>query len=94
MNIQSERIDVLCQRLNLQGLAATHAALAQNAAKQESNYSDFLEQCLDEEDRSRRARTRQVLLKMAGFPEVKTLEDDDFTFAAGAPKNRSRRLPR
>lgn len=86
MSLQAERIETLCDTLGLSGLMADYEALAQSAAEAETSYSDYLEQCLRSEQLARQQRTRSVLLKMAGFPSVKQLEDYDFKFAVGAPK--------
>lgn len=86
MNLQTQRLHELCEGLGLSGVEVNYAALAQTAAKQESSYTDYLEQCLKAEQQSRQQRTRSVLLKMAGFPAIKQLEDYDFKFAVGAPK--------
>ena len=51
-----------------------------------SSYCDYLEKCLEAEQQTRQQRTRAVLLKMAGFPAIKHLDDYDFKFAVGAPK--------
>ena len=86
MNLQTERMQSLCEGLGLPGLYVDHEALAQVASNQESSYIDYLEQCLQAEQQSRQQRTRSVLLKMAGFPATKQLNDYDFKFAVGAPK--------
>ena len=86
MNLQTERMQSLCESLGLPGLHAEHEALAQVASNEESSYTDYLEQCLQAEQQSRQQRTRTVLLKMAGFPATKQLNDYDFKFAVGAPK--------
>jgi len=86
MNVQAEHIDVLCENLSLPGLAVEYQALAQQAAERDSSYSDYLAQCLRAEQQSRQLRTRTVLMRMAGFPALKLLEDYDFKFAVGAPK--------
>lgn len=86
MSLQAERINAVCQALGLGGIACQYDALAQSAAKTESSYTDYLEQCLHAEQQARRQRSRSVLLKMAGFPSLKRLEDYDFKFAVGAPR--------
>lgn len=86
MRVQDQRIETLCETLGLTGIAADYAALAQAAVKTESPYADYLEKCLEAEHLARQTRTRSTLLKMAGFPEVKRVEDYDFQFAVGAPK--------
>jgi DNA replication protein DnaC len=86
MSIQIQRIETLCNMLNLSGIATAHEALAQEAARKESSYSDFLEYCLQSEQDTRQQRSRSTLLKMAGFPVMRQLEEYDFKFASGAPK--------
>ncbi len=86
MNLQTQRIETLCESLHLNGVAANYWALSQQAVAQESSYSDYLEECLKEEQQVRQQRSRNILLKMAGFPTVKQLNEYDFKFAVGAPK--------
>lgn len=86
MNVQDERIRTVCESLALGAIGEHYPALAEQAAKQDSSYVDFLEQCLLSEQEERRRRSQSVLTKLAGFPIVKTLESYDFKFAAGAPK--------
>lgn len=86
MNLQTQRIEALCESLKLAGLAVNYLPLAQQAAEREISYTDYLEGCLKAEHQSRQQRTRSVLLKMAGFPCVKQLDDYGFKFAVGAPK--------
>ncbi len=86
MNLQAQRLQTLCEGLGLPGLEVEYEALAQMATKEESSYTDYLEHCLKAEQQSRQQRTRSVLLKMAGFPAVKQLDEFDYKFAVGAPK--------
>lgn len=92
MNLQHERIDQCCEALNLGGLAQHYGALAAAAAKREASYTDYLEQCLKAEQAERQVRSRTVLVKMAGFPAIRRLEDYDFRFAVGAPKQQIQSL--
>lgn len=87
MNLQQERIDMHCQLLKLEGLMQYYRALASEAADKEWSFLDFLEQALAHEQRFRQVRSRQMLVRMAGFPVIKTLDDYDYEFAVGAPKN-------
>jgi len=86
MNLQAQRLHELCEGLSLPGLEVNYDALAQTASQQECTYTDYLEECLKAEQQSRQQRTRSVMLKMAGFPSVKLLEEYDYKFAVGAPK--------
>lgn len=92
MNLQHERIQVLCQDLKLDRIGVDWSLLAQQAAQREVSYADFLEQLLRAEQEARRERSRQTLLKMATLPAVKTLEQYDFAFASGAPRTQLQEL--
>lgn len=92
MTLQAQRIQELCERLSLTGLATDYEALAQTAAQQENSYSDYLEHCLKAEQHARQQRTRCMLLKMAGLPDIKQLDTYDFKFAVGAPKKQIQAL--
>ena len=86
MNVQHERIIELCAELRLGAIASQYPVLAQQAAEQQSSFTDFLESLLRAERESRRARAREMFARVAGFPAIKTLDQYDFTFAAGAPR--------
>ncbi len=86
MNIQDERIRELCQLLKLSEIPETHSTIAQKAARQDISYAAFLQRVLESELNGKKARQRSINIKMAGFPSIKTLEEYDFKFAAGAPK--------
>lgn len=92
MSLQTERITEICDALGLAGLDNQYDVLAQAAAKAEISYTDYLEQCLRAEQQERRQRSRTVLVKMAGFPAIKLLDDYDFKFAVGAPKKQIQAL--
>lgn len=86
MNLQAERIAALCERLQFVRLAADWPALAQEAAKEEASFGDFLEKVLQSEVAAREERKRAVLLRLATLPAIKTIEEFDWSHAAGAPK--------
>jgi len=73
MNVQHERIVELCTELRLGALAAPYPALAQQGAKQQLSFTDFLETLLSAERESQRVRTREMFAWVAGFPAIKTL---------------------
>lgn len=84
--MELERIDDLCQRLAL-GTMATHLPhVAEEAARNELSFHAFFERLLQAEHRERQERSRTILTRTAGFPAIKTLEQYDFAFATGAPK--------
>jgi DNA replication protein DnaC len=85
--LQHQRIEELCQELRLAALPGLYGPIAQAAAKKKDvSYADFLEEALRAERESRRARSREMLTRTAGFPAIKTLEAYDFGFATGAPR--------
>ena len=86
MNVQHERVIELCAELRLSAIASQYSVLAQQAAEQQSSFTDFLESLLRAERESRRARAREMFARVAGFPAIKTLDQYDFTFATGAPR--------
>jgi len=92
MNLQGERINTLCEALKLSGVATEYGALADTAVNTESSYTDYLEHCLRAEQDARQQRSRSVLVKMAGLPAIKLLDDYDFRFAVGAPKKQLHEL--
>ena len=86
MNIQDERIQSACEHLTLKAVADQYAMLAQEAVAADHSYSDYLEHCLKAETDARRVRSQAMLVRIAGFPAIKLLDDFDFRFAKGAPK--------
>lgn len=86
MNLQQERIDAHCQLLKLEGLMQGYQSLAAEAASKEWSFLDYLEQVLTHERDARQVRSRQTLVRMAGLPAIKTLDQYDYDFAVGAPK--------
>ena len=87
MNLQAERIDAFCRQLKLDGLADRFEAIASQAVEQDWSFLQFLEQALSHERDTRQVRSRQTLVRMASFPAIKTLDQYDFEFATGTPKD-------
>ena len=85
MNIQDERIQSACERLTLKAVADQYSVLAQEAVQDDHSFSDYLEHCLKAELDARRLRSQSMLVRFAGFPAIKLLDDFDFRFAKGAP---------
>ena len=67
-------------------LSHQYAILAQEAVQDDHSYSDYLEHCLKAELDARRLRSQAMLVRIAGFPAIKLLDDYDFRFAKAAPK--------
>lgn len=92
MNLQHERIALMCAQLKLERLGADWPHLAQQAAEEQASFADFLERLLGAENEARSERQRQTLLKLATLPTIKTLEQYDFGFASGAPRTQINEL--
>lgn len=86
MNLQHQRIAALCEQLKMACLATEWPALAQQAARDEASFADFVEKLLQCESAAREQRKRSTLMKLATMPAVKTLEQFDWAIASGAPK--------
>lgn len=86
MNLQHQRIAALCEQLKMACLATEWPALAQQAARDEASFADFVEKLLQCESVAREQRKRSTLMKLATMPAVKTLEQFDWSIGSGAPK--------
>jgi DNA replication protein DnaC len=86
MSLQHDRIGALCEQLKLSRLGVQWPALAQDAARSEASFADFLEKVLVSELGARHERRASTLLKLSTMPAVKTLEQFDWSHAGGAPK--------
>ena len=86
MNLQDERIADACRQLGLYTIPQAWPLIAQSHLEQDKTYGDFTEHLLAEELQAKAQRTRAALLKFAGFPHIKILEEYDFKFASSAPK--------
>jgi DNA replication protein DnaC len=92
-NLQHERLTALAQELRLLALPNLYGAVAQNfTQRQDASFADFLEAILRAERAARRVRSREMLTRTAGFPILKTLDDYDFAFATGAPRQQIQEL--
>lgn len=86
MDLQHERIRQACEQLHVEHMAEQYVMLASRAAANQLTFADFLEALLKAELAARQTRTQTVLLRTAGFPVLKSLEEFDFTFAHGVAK--------
>ena len=82
MSLQQERIAELCESLKLGGIAAHWRAEAQDAAKREASFADFLERLLGAANAARDERRVSTLMMLVTMPVVKTLNDFDWKSAA------------
>ncbi len=92
MNLQSERITQLTDELKLPGIDVNAIVLAQQAAKEEWDFLQFLEKVLTSEIQARAQRKQTMFTRMAGFPSLKSLDEFDFKFASGVPKKQVNEL--
>lgn len=92
MNLQYERIAQMCEALKLPFVAQGYGAAAQQAAKDEIAYSDFLEGLLREEMVGRTVRKQSMMTRLAGFPAIKTLEQFNYDFAKGVKRSQVEEL--
>jgi DNA replication protein DnaC len=77
---QIERLRTHCHRLRLYKLEAELSSLLEQAAKKDVSYSDFLDDLLALEVRSKTEKHLSMRINMARFPFHKTLESFDFKF--------------
>jgi DNA replication protein DnaC len=80
VNLEMERIALLADRLHLPQLATALPILAEEAARKEKSYSEFLLGLLEEEVRAADIRAQEMMLRLASFPFRRTLDDFDFSF--------------
>jgi len=86
MSLVHEHIAQRCEQLKLNAIVDSYATMAQQHATDDSSFVQYLSALLDAEYQTRQARSRDTLVKMSGFPAIKTLDEYDFKFAVGAPK--------
>jgi len=73
-----ESIETYCKEFKLPSMIASYQAIADQASKDSLSYSDFLLKLLEEESKQRAIRGREMVLKTAGFPVLKTMETFDY----------------
>lgn len=71
-----------CTTLKLSGISTAYQSIADSCAKDNLSYSEFLNKLLTYELECRSQNGRKQVLKMAGFPVLKTLEMFDFKESA------------
>jgi DNA replication protein DnaC len=91
-NLVYERVQMQLTRLKLSRIGDCLDPLAEQAAKQEWTYLDFLERLLDAEVSARFERDVAMKTKLAHFPFSKTLDLFDFTFQPALNERQIREL--
>lgn len=69
-----------CLALGLERTAATLEEFVSRATSERWSYSDFLSEILKDEMASRAEKRQAMLMRLAHFPQVKTLAGFDFSF--------------
>jgi DNA replication protein DnaC len=80
VNLTLERIALAAERLHLPDVPALCAAQAEEAVKRELSYAQFLEEILVAQSEAADRRAADTLLRLASFPQRKTLEEFTFSF--------------
>lgn len=68
-----------CQTLKLNSVLQSYQVIADECGKINASYSEYLDQVLKYELAQREQRAKEIVLKLAGFPVIKTMEMFDFT---------------
>ncbi|EJG1885069.1 IS21-like element helper ATPase IstB [Vibrio parahaemolyticus] len=92
MTIQHQQITEYCEQLGLKAIPINWDQLANESVQKEENLADFLLNLLKLELEHRHSRTREMMLRLAGFPSIKTLEQFDFKLASGVPRRSVKEL--
>lgn len=72
-----KRIEEYCKEFKLPAIFQNYQALADKAAKESLAFSQYLLILLEKESEQRALRSKAMMLKVAGFPVIKTLEEFD-----------------
>lgn len=86
MDLQHERIQQVCRQLRIDVMGEQYSMLASRAAANQLSFTDFFEALLKAELDAKHHRTKVMLLRTAGFPVLKILEELDFMFVHGVTK--------
>ena len=68
-----------CEILKLSGVLQCYQSIADECGKINASYSEYLDQVLNYELTQRDLRAKDMVLKMAGLPVIKTLDTFDYT---------------
>ena len=73
-----EHISEYCTKFKLPGVLESYQYLADIAAQEKLSYSEYLCKLFEIENSGRELRGKEMVLKMAGLPKLKTVETFDF----------------
>lgn len=68
-----------CEILKLSGILHSYQGIADECGKTGASYSEYLDQILKYELMQREQRAKDMVLKMSGFPVLKTMDMFDYT---------------
>ncbi len=77
-----EQINEYCIKFKLPGVLAHYSHLADKASEDKLSYSEYLCKLFEIEEQGREQRGREMVLKMAGLPKIKTIDGFDFNSSA------------
>lgn len=92
MNLTTERIALLAERLRLPDLPAELPAVAEQAAAKEWSYAEFAERLLARAAEAADRRAEATLIRLAGLPFRKSLAEFEFTFQPSVSEKQLREL--
>ncbi|RXK14562.1 transposase [Halarcobacter mediterraneus] len=67
-----------CAKFKLPAILEHYQHLADRASKENLSYSEYLYKLLEFENIGREQRSKEMLLKIAGFPKLKTIDSFDY----------------
>ncbi len=84
----TERLEHNLDHLGLIGMKQAYAHLSQQAHRDNSSYTQYLDLLLQEEVASKQSHRFRLLLREANFPYTKTLESFDFSYQPSLDQKR------
>jgi DNA replication protein DnaC len=92
MNLTTERVAVLAERLHLPDLPAELPVLAEQAAERSWSYAEFAERLLARSAEAADRRAEATLVRLAGLPFRKSLAEFEFGFQPTVSEKQLREL--
>jgi DNA replication protein DnaC len=86
MNLVMERVELAAERLRLPDLSGIAASLAEDSAAKDMSFIEFLDQVLHAQVEVADRRAADTMLRLAGLPVRKTIEEFDFSFQPSVSK--------
>lgn len=80
MNERDKRLAENLELLNLRTVLENHQSVAAGAAERQLSHLDFLRELIEDEAAARNKRTAERRLREARLPQIKTIDQFDFTF--------------